>query len=1014
FGLESFTFYQLYQHLLNRSLTSYRRISHGASIRLLQTLIAQSTLEYFSPIAEKIGFVQLLANFIEELKQSFVQPEDFKRFAQTPKDRDLALLYETYQTYLIKHQLVDREGAGWLAYQKIKPHHLQDVGLLVIDGFQSISPLQAKLLGKIIASIPDVLITLTQVPNPRPVHRIFVRTYERLLRFVPTLSEQSSVFIDQNTARHPTLTYLVHNFYTFQKQKVTNRDAIWMIEAPDFLGEVQGTLRQIKTLLLDGEKPNNIIIVARNLQLYDDLLQEFGEAYQVPLIFRRGLPLKQNPAIRAIMLLLSLSTNDFTRVEVLDTLQSPYFRIPSLEEGDIDAIAKIALKEKVMQSTEQWQEAIEQAQLENKDEDGEIIDPLAVPEGLALRLASFFEHITPPESGSVNDYIAWIESILGPDPESLRELDEENASDTSSSHLHFFPQVRSHPTVLVRDLEALHGFWYCLREILEGHRVVDLDEVSITWSDFHKTLQATIEQARAQSYNNNYRRQNVLVTTIFEGRGMHHDHVFILGLSEGIFPAIRLEDPLYSDRERQAFNHFAQQETLDYSLLTTSERYDDTSLFFECMAMARKTLTLTRPTLNEKAEPLPPSILWRYIEDIVEAPNVIKYRVGKPPTIQEAATLREAEVALISMYGDRPIPEAWMQNYPSQRWNIIQHGIHIENNRENPYYAFDHYAGILRDPVALEYVKQTLSPARKWWSASQFNDLGYCPFRFFAKRMLKLDELREPEEGLDALQLGNIQHELLEITYEHVRQQGWPIAPEYCSAAQDYLEEIAPDILEQAPRKYRFRRSRYWEYEKREIIERLKRFIQADFAGSPDDNPYQNPKKFPINTDHPRYVYRLELPFGMDGYPPAYIDAARTIQARGYIDRIDRVGDQYIVIDYKSGITLPNNQDIEDGRNFQMVLYLQAAEQTLNLEDKGRIVGGYFWSLYNRKFNGALTINDATELINEAIKKLESYIIEARKGRFPEQPSKREDGKCTRYCEFYKLCRIQRTRFYEG
>ncbi len=1017
FGIQFFTFYQLYRQLLNRSLVPYREIGQGGVVRLLGAMLANQSLQYFGPIADKVGFVGLLADFIDELKQSFVQPQDFQRYAQTSKDRDLADIYEHYQNYLIQNKIVDREGAGWLANSELGPNALHDIGLLVVDGFQNLSPLQAQLLGKITQQIPNTVITLTHTPQPRSVHRIFERTRQRLLQFLPELMASETRSIDANTQRHPSLSHLVAHFYEPNPPQVSNDDALWMLEMPDYEGEVQGVLRHIKRRLLSGERPEDMIIIARSLTPYNDLLRSIGAAYSVPLMFKRGIPLEQNPAIRAIMLLLGLQTNDFGRVNVLDTLQTPYFRIQHFSIADVDTLARIAITGKVMQSPQQWLEAIEQAQTDNRDEDGEVLDPLAVPEGLHDRLAQFFGRVLPPTAEqNVADYIEWIESLLGPDPESIRDYISEHGDDPASQefldHFRFFDQVRAQPTVLVRDLEALHSFRRCLREMFEGYRLLEADQATMTWQDFYRTLQLSIQQQKAQPVSSAYRHHNVLVTTAFEGRGLHHSHVFIMGLSEGIFPAVKTEDPLYSDRERLAFEDFAKTANLSYELLTTAERQDDVTLFFECMAIAKTSLTLTRPTLNEKADSLPPSVLWRNVEVIVSDPHKIKYRAGQPPDINDAATLREAEAALTAalVAGRRDLDalETWMETHNAQHWSAIVRGYEIESGREDPRHHFDRYAGVLQSPAALSYVQQALGPHRRW-SASQFNDFGACPFRFFAKRLLKLEELPEPEEGLDALQLGNIQHEILELIYQQVRENNWPIHPDYLQATLDMLGQIAPDVLQAAPRKYGFRRSQFWEYEQREIVRRIERFIYADFNGTKDNNPYQKSGTLPVN-EAPRYVYRLELPFGVQGQAPVNIGG---LKAGGFIDRIDRVGDDYVVMDYKSGSTMPTNKDIENARNFQMILYLNAGQQLLDqLGEGGRIVGGFFWSLYNRKFNGAIRVDEANEIIHNAIDRLQAYIEAGRTGRFPEQPTQRENGKCTRYCEFYKLCRIQRIRSY--
>ena len=80
-----------------------------------------------------------MAEFIYELKQNLIYPDAFARAAAagTDKDRDLALIYSAYQERLRQHDLVDREGEGWLALEELEnnPYIAADVALLLADGF---------------------------------------------------------------------------------------------------------------------------------------------------------------------------------------------------------------------------------------------------------------------------------------------------------------------------------------------------------------------------------------------------------------------------------------------------------------------------------------------------------------------------------------------------------------------------------------------------------------------------------------------------------------------------------------------------------------------------------------------------------------------------------------------------------------------------------------------------------------------------------------------------------------
>ncbi|NJN67209.1 MAG: hypothetical protein HC884_11120 [Chloroflexaceae bacterium] len=65
---------------------------------------------------------------------------------------------------------------------------------------------------------------------------------------------------------------------------------------------------------------------------------------------------------------------------------------------------------------------------------------------------------------------------------------------------------------------------------------------------FLSEVSATLAPAR--SHHTNPDRGLVAVLPVTEARGLHFDHVVLLGMSEGAFPPAPADPPLYSRRER--------------------------------------------------------------------------------------------------------------------------------------------------------------------------------------------------------------------------------------------------------------------------------------------------------------------------------------------------------------------------------------------------------------------------------------------------------------------------------
>src|SRR5262249_14039172 len=193
------------------------------------------------------------------------------------------------------------------------------------------------------------------------------------------------------------------------------------------------------------------------------------------------------------------------------------------------------------------------------------------------------------------------------------------------------------------------------------------------------------------------------------------------------------------------------------------------------------------------------------------------------------------------------------------------------------------YTGHISDPVLREHVAQLLGPDRLW-SASQFNEYGVCPYRFFAKRLLHLETLKEPEEGMDQLQFGTLVHEILEHTYRRTSFEGLAIAPENQSRALEVLDIMLDKYLADAPERHGFRATALWQHEQDTLRKKLRSLVQNDFSG---DSPIA---KLFEGENGERYSLRQEVRFGWDQQQPMILDGdAGPLKVRGAIDRVDEV-----------------------------------------------------------------------------------------------------------------------------
>src|SRR5690606_36891474 len=139
---------------------------------------------------------------------------------------------------------------------------------------------------------------------------------------------------------------------------------------------------------------------------------------------------------------------------------------------------------------------------------------------------------------------------------------------------------------------------------------------------------------------------------------------------------------------------------------------------------------------------------WNSVLRVLDVPPEQRERIplGAAPPLEHAATPGEVAVAaatlLASGSGESRRALAAhnaLLNYPA--WRNVLRGRLIEARREDPGIPLDRTMGRLRDPALIGFAAQILDGDRLW-SATQLNDLGQCPFRFFARRLLHLEELK--------------------------------------------------------------------------------------------------------------------------------------------------------------------------------------------------------------------------------------------------------------------------------
>jgi ATP-dependent helicase/nuclease subunit B len=966
--------------------------------------VDEVALDHFSPLRASPGFIQILEQLIGELKAARIWPEAFSHavtaLGDEPRLRELATIYTAYQARLQARAWADRAGQAWLAVEALEERALdvaRDWPLVVVDGFDSFTPVQMALLEVLAGRVHDLIVTLTGTVDgsSRPlVHRRFDDTRRQLEEI---LGLQAIPLPIQGRRAAPALTHLEANLFRGQAARQDGAGTVELIEAPDRADEVRAALRWLKARLAnDGMRPDQVALMARSVSAYRPFITQIAAEFGLPIRLVDGLPLRTNPAISALLDLLRLMLPQadgdpepfLPRRLVIEAWRSPYFDWSALPRddapapidiapADADALDAAARWGRVIEGLAQWEMALSDlaSRSEGSVEDDQDRMPPTIPigaqaEDLLAKFRRFVERLTPPQGQlSFHAFVGWLEGLIGPDP-SLGSPRHPVPEEPTS--LQLVAQARDAPDgVVERDVAALQALKDVLRGLVWAEEALDTDQV-VDLTAFFEELVGAIDAATFR-LPTRPGREEILVADAIAARGIPFRAVAVLGLAEGEFPSTLSEDPFLRDTDRRRLR-----EAFDLALQLSTESAE-AEFFYEAITRPRERLLLTRPRLADNGALWQASPFWEETRRLVDV-TPEKLTSESIPMPDRAASWPELMESLATYHGHNDFRD-WVQKTAPARQEALDLAVHILGVRSQtltPEAAPGHHNG---DLTHLEDVFRERFGPKRVWSASRLEAYRTCPFSFFVGTVLGLEPREEPSEGLDARQLGNIYHHILEGVYQ-AEEVSDPNDLEQLVAA---LPSVAERVLDEAPEREGFRETAWWTQTRDEISENVQRSlvalaeIQADFV------PHQYEAAFGLK-DQPELVVR---------------DGEDQLRLRGFIDRVDRAPDGRLrIIDYKTaGPWAYTNKALTEGKRLQLPLYALGARDALGM---GEPIDGFYWHVQHAQASPfTLEKFGAAEALEVAVEYAWSAVRGARQGRFVPQPP--SDG-CPSYCPAAAFC----------
>jgi ATP-dependent helicase/DNAse subunit B len=1007
-------------------------LSDPVQYRLLRLLIADASLSHYKPLQAAPGFVRVVLELIRELKAGSVFPDKLldaiDGMGGTPRLRELGELYLAYQDHLHDAEWADAAGTGWLAQEALhaQPDLAAGWPCVMVDGFDDLTSVQLAVLRELGGCVGELAIALTgeMGRHSRPAvrrhaHRRFLHTRERIeerlgieaqalpeavesVTRAPTLVHLGEAGVKRQTShvRSPALAHLEKSLFERGEADQVDAgaggggDAVSLIAATDREGEVRAALRWLKErLIVDGVPLRGAALLARSMEAYRPYVRQVATEYGLPVVFVSGMPLRGNPAVAALLDLLQLAVfgaEAFPWRQTVEAWRSPYLSWMISEQEGIDAGAldRVARWGSVIGGLEQWREALDRlvdalsvagARADREEElarSAEILPDAEAAQALRAQFERFVERVTPPPGDrSCRVFVAWIEALIGDE-----EPDDETAAGQGVLQAALAGPIAGGAPA--RDRAAL----IALKDVLRG----------LVWAEEALGCQAAsfetfLDDLTGAVNTSSYRlplpadREALLVADVRQARGVVYDVVAVLGLAEGEFPTALTEDPFFRDADRRRLRDEYGLE-VDLSTASTEGAY-----FYEAVTRPRRALLLTRPRIADNGAPWQASPYWHEVQRRVEVEPVQLSSAHETPLAQAAswpellrtAGAHTAGAHAAVTHGDAVW--AWASALDADRCAALASSARVLAHRTSE----------LPTPYdgGLERWGTTFAGRfgpHHTWSASRLESYRACPYSFYVGSVLRLEPRTAPAEGLDARQLGNLYHHIMEGVYQYPAVTD----PTDLDQLLDALPRVATPLLDAAPRQEGFRATAWWAQTRREIVENVRDSLRAlnQLRGEYEPSEY-------------------EQAFGLLGQPALVIEDPEngdTLRVRGFIDRVDCAPDGRVrIIDYKTGGPWGfTAHAFEEGKKLQLALYARAA-QALGL---GEVADGFYWHvrhaawhLQNARSSQWFTLAKvgAEEAIQTAVEYSWAAVRAVRAGQFAPKPP--EDG-CPDYCPAVGFC----------
>ncbi|MFC1738039.1 PD-(D/E)XK nuclease family protein [Planctomycetota bacterium] len=926
------------QFLLFGKRTAKPQLSRIGREMVIQRILRQNhqKLKIFEEAANFPGMAHQLAQTIAELHQYDKTPDDIDALVEqlgrknsvdlaALKFADISLLLKEYLDF-IEGRFVDPDVQLRDARRAVGQADFVKGAKIWVDGFAGFTTSQLAMLAELLkrSSVSKIALCLDPAnfdltnPDaqilPEDLFYPTEQTYAQLLELIkkcrlrldkPIVLKEAHRFSNSRQLAH-----IEANIFADNPQKISSYNDIRIISAANARAEVKLAARQIMKLVRNnGFRFRDIAVIAPDIERYRHYIKAHFDDYQIPFFIDRRLFLNQHPLTNLICSALDVVTNSFLHGDVFSFLKNDL--VPA-SRCDIDLLENYCIAFGI--SSTDWQKDDDFSYAGPRDTEFDQSRVNEIRSNLISPLHQLKDKLCPTDKAqkefTSSNFVQIIFELLDTLDvrrqlaDWIKQAQQNQDRTTADEHRQFYDNI-----VDVFDE---------LVEVFGDQKMPSQDYISIIKSAFSELSLAFIPP----------RLDEVLVGSIERSRHPDLKAVFLLGATQSQFPAPVGLKGLLSDDDRDAADKADFTLAADTSRLLAERQY----LAYIAFTRPSRFLYITYPLVDSKGSAVVRSQfvdnLQSLFDDLDE--ESIAVRQIEPTDIFCESELR----SLLSSRLGKDAPENTKDEELKQLLDETTSDEQLKDLAVMVRSAlrYENSASLQRNITSRLFGEEVKA------SATRLSTFAACPYQFFAKYILELEERKEFK--FEPLDIGDFYHRVLDQLVKQLQRRNKNFAAIKDTELLKILNEQISKILQKDSFLSKFRQhSPHNDYIVRSAGQHLEEFVPemvkmiraGSFRPAISEAAFGKIKETPDTLGE----YKIKL------------SNNRTLLLRGKIDRLDIAevdGKKTAVLfDYKRKSRTFSFSYLYNGIDMQLPIYMLAVKNSktgkINVND---IAGAFY------------------------------------------------------------------------